>query len=318
MESGKPTLTSLDTSWFERNGFPSWLIVAGWFFGSLILFQVGGSILSLVFIVIRLGHMPDLSSMNSVLKQNLDLVFLGNSIGQLIFLGFGSWLVSKLAAPGGKVAEFTGIRVTSKIWLLLALAFLIFLTIQPLVQFLGWLNSLIPLPDFYIKFEKAQDNLLKDFLSGNMSVWYILVNVALVPAIFEEFMYRGFFLNTIKKSGGPALAIILSGILFGIYHIRFTQLIPLSFLGILLGYLAWQSESIFPAMIGHFVNNGLSVILAAFAPNFVFSGTTSDSMPPLIWVGLSVIVSGYLIYLFMMESKNNAKGVSYVREERTG
>lgn len=125
-------------------------------------------------------------------------------------------------------------------------------------------------------------------------------------------MYRGFFMNLIKRSGGPILAIIFSGLLFGIYHIRFTQIVPLSFLGILLGYLAWQSESIYPAMVGHFVNNALSVVLAVLAPNLAIADTSSNSMPPLIWVALSALVSGYLIYLFVMESKKDTKGVSYV------
>ena len=312
MEPSNQSIVPPKASWFDRNGFPAWVVVLSWFLGSLVLFQIGGSVLSLAFIVIRIGHMPDFSTMNDVLKKNLDLVFLGNSIGQFLFLGIGSWFMSKLAAPGGKVGSFTGFKAPKNIGFLLILALLIFIVIQPVVWFLGWVNSLIPFPSFYLNFEKAQDSILKDFLSGNMSVWYVLINVALVPAIFEEFMYRGFFLNIIKKSGGPALAIILSGFMFGAYHIRFTQIIPLSFLGMLLGYLAWRAESIYPAMIGHFVNNGLSVILAAFAPSFVFSKNTTDNMPPLLWIVLSVLVTGYLIYLFVTESQNNVKGVSDV------
>ena len=256
--------------------------------------------------------MPDMSSMNDVLKQHLELVFLGNSLGQLLFLGIGTWFIAKLAAPGGKVGTFAGFKMPDKLGRLLILAFLIFITIQPFVWFLGWLNSLIPLPDAYMKFEKLQDAMLEGFLSGNKAVWLTLLNVALVPAIFEEFMYRGFLLNLFKRAWGPIIAIVLSGILFGLYHVKLTQVIPLSFLGMLLGFLAWQSESIFPAMIGHFINNGLSIIIAAFAPDFVFADTSSDSMPPLIWVALSVLVSGYLIYLFVMESKKDTKGVSYV------
>lgn len=312
MEPNNLLFTPSNASWFERNGFPTWVVVIAWFLGSLILFQVGGSIISLLFIVIRLKHMPNLSAMNNVLKQNLDLVFLGNSAGQFIFLGAGTWFVCKLAAPGGKVGKFTGFKTSENTGYLLVLALLIFIVIQPFVWFLGWINALIPLPSFYMHFEKVQDSILKDFLSGNMSVWFILINVALVPAIFEEFMYRGFFLNILKKSGGPALAIILSGIMFGAYHIRFTQFIPLSFLGMLLGFLAWKSDSIFPAMTGHFVNNGLSVILAAFAPSFVFSNTSTNQMPPVLWVGLSALVSGYLIYLFVMESQHKPEGVSDV------
>lgn len=100
----------------------------------------------------------------------------------------------------------------------------------------------------------------------------------------------------------------MSGIIFGIYHIRFTQLIPLAILGIILAILAWKSGSILPAMVAHFVNNATSVIIAFKFPHYAFSSSSANSMPPLIYIILSIIVSGYLFYIFIKESNKNYKG----------
>ena len=135
----------------------------------------------------------------SNLKKYLGLIFIGNTTGQVLFLGLGTLLVTKIAAPKGKVFSYLGFHYDKQIGKLILLTILLILAIQPFIWLLSWLNALIPFPQSYLHFEDMQDKLLQDFLSGNKQVYWTLFNVALVPAFCEEVLYRGFVLQTIKR-----------------------------------------------------------------------------------------------------------------------
>ncbi len=299
------------TSWLDRNRFPTWLYVFGWIIVSFIVFQVVGSVISLVLVYAKTGSIKDLSNMSS-LTRNLGLVFIGNSTAQILFIGLATLGISRLAAPKARTFEFLGFQHDTDTGKFILLAVILFLTIQPFIWFLSWVNLQIPFPQSYLHFEHMQDQMLQNFLSGNKMVLITLFHVALVPAICEETMYRGFVLNALKKKWGVTLAIVVSGVMFALYHVRFTQFIPLAILGILLAILAWKSKSIYPAMVAHFVNNGASVIIAFEFPDYAFSKVSSTSMPPLLWVAASVIISTYLLYILYKETSSKSEGAQHV------
>jgi sodium transport system permease protein len=88
------------------------------------------------------------------------------------------------------------------------------------------------------------------------AVWVLLI-LALVPAVCEELAFRGFILSGFRHSGRRWRAIVASAVVFGLVHGVLQQSILACLLGILLGYLAVQSGSILPGMIFHFLYNGL-------------------------------------------------------------
>ena len=85
------------------------------------------------------------------------------------------------------------------------------------------------------------------------------IATVIVPAFVEEFAFRGIVLGSLKKYG-EAFAIIVSSVMFGFMHANFEQ-IPFAFLvGLILGFIAVKSESIWPAILIHAYNNSISVI----------------------------------------------------------
>ena len=302
---------NISMSWLERNEFPTWLYVILWIFISLILFQVVGSIISLVLLYMKTGSIPDMTNM-SKLTKNLGIVFIGNSTAQIMFIGLATIGVSRLAAPKGKTFEFLGFQHDDNTGKMILLAIILFLTIQPVIWFLAWVNIQIPFPESYLHFEHMQDQMIQNFLAGNKMIFVTLFHVALVPAICEETMYRGFVLNALKRNWGITAAVIVSGLFFAAYHLRFTQFIPLATLGMLLALLAWKSKSIYPAMVAHFVNNGASVIIAYKFPNSAFSKVNANTMPPVLWVIASAIISSYLLYILFTGTLTKSKGAQHV------
>lgn len=109
------------------------------------------------------------------------------------------------------------------------------------------------------------------------------VAIAVVPPIIEEFAFRGAILGSIREKHGDALAIIISAVLFGFMHGNFTQT-PVTFLtGLVLGYLTVKTNSIIPAIILHFVNNGWAVIY-----DILSKLTSEDTM---LWVESGVALA---------------------------
>ena len=87
-----------------------------------------------------------------------------------------------------------------------------------------------------------------------------LATFAVLPALLEEMVFRGFVLQGLRGLGDPA-AIVLSALLFGLMHINLLQL-PFAFLlGLLMGYLVVKTGNIWVAVVIHFLNNALCVTM---------------------------------------------------------
>lgn len=90
--------------------------------------------------------------------------------------------------------------------------------------------------------------------------WLFLVNVlvsAVLPGICEETAHRGLLLKGLSGHG-QRFALIMSSLLFGLMHMNIDQFFYATLIAILVGYLALICDSIYPAMIIHFMNNFLS------------------------------------------------------------
>ncbi len=88
-----------------------------------------------------------------------------------------------------------------------------------------------------------------------------LVLVAVLPAICEEVTHRGLLLGGFSRLGLKA-SVILSSLLFGLLHLNINQFFYATVLGFLMAVAVIMTKSIFPAMIIHFCNNGLSLYFA--------------------------------------------------------
>ncbi|HZL18060.1 MAG TPA: ABC transporter permease subunit/CPBP intramembrane protease [Polyangia bacterium] len=89
-----------------------------------------------------------------------------------------------------------------------------------------------------------------------------LLLMAVTPAICEEALFRGPILRGLRTRFSPAMTAILTGLLFGIYHVDAWRLLPTALLGIALSGIALAADSIIPSMVAHFTNNACVILLA--------------------------------------------------------
>ena len=95
-------------------------------------------------------------------------------------------------------------------------------------------------------------------------IWMNLIIIALLPAVVEEFIFRGLILNGYKRRN-PLMAILLSSFLFGIMHMNLNQFSYAFVIGLIFGLLAYATGSLLPSILGHFIINGTSVVISHMA-----------------------------------------------------
>ena len=128
--------------------------------------------------------------------------------------------------------------------------------------------------------------------------WTIGLCLAIAPAVCEEFFFRGMFQRSLLKKQSPWKAIAISALVFGGFHtinnsvVAIDRLIPTTLVGIVLGYLAYKSNSILPGVILHAVHNACVSYLAYFQQQLVEQPWfPQDEKLPLTWVGAAGLVA---------------------------
>ena len=103
-------------------------------------------------------------------------------------------------------------------------------------------------------------------LNSTLDYILCLISLAVIPAVCEELLFRGVFINCLKHKG-QIFAIVASSIMFSIFHFSLLQLIyPICF-GLILGIIYLRTRNIIFPIIIHFINNALSLTIQYFSTN---------------------------------------------------
>ena len=147
------------------------------------------------------------------------------------------------------------------------------------------------------KLSRARELLLQ---LQQIPVAWTLLCVALIPAVAEELFFRGFLLTVLCTRQSARMAVVTSSIIFGAFHVvvmegmLLERLLPTTFLGLVLGWLAIRSGSIWPGVLLHAVHNGTVILAAHFQKEIAARGWAFDeqSHVPGWWIVAALIVAG--------------------------
>ena len=101
---------------------------------------------------------------------------------------------------------------------------------------------------------------LESLFEGSFSIWAMLLVIGVLPAICEELAFRGFILSGFRHLGHKWRAIIFSSVFFGLTHAIFQQSVITTLIGMLIGYLAVQTGSLWPGIVFHITHNSLAML----------------------------------------------------------
>jgi len=113
---------------------------------------------------------------------------------------------------------------------------------------------------------------LEKMIISEPRLWLVLLAFAAVPAICEEFTFRGYLLSALGRNSRTRRAIILSSLAFGFAHLVPQQVFMTGLLGLVLGLLAVNSRSLLPGIVFHAVFNVMSVLYARHDPEAIEGG----------------------------------------------
>ncbi len=186
------------------------------------------------------------------------------------------------------------------------LAVALVLAMNPIV------NELRPLVEWLFPISSMVKDALSKVMLQVPNLWVMIGLFALLPAICEEFAFRGFILSGLEQQHRTRSAILLSALMFGFLHVLlslFQQLFNATLLGIVLGLLAVRSKSIVPCLIFHFLNNAIAVSQSSFAKAawaqraipWIYRNP-DDGLYHVAWTVSSALLSTFLlIYLWRLK-----------------
>jgi len=279
----------------EKAAFPP--LISG-FLGlilAFILFQGISLVFTLIFLFASGISLVDLTgNLTQVLADHSPSILMANTIGQFFGLLLPAILLTRLHSSEWK--SFLRLRMVDG--KTLALSVIALMALIPVVQWFGVLSDGLPWPDSIRNFEQAQMDLIEQILTQDFSLAFTILMLAVTPAICEEVLFRGYFQRQAERSTGIVWGIVLSGVVFGLYHMRLTQAIPLSMLGVFMAYITWRTNSIVPAMLVHLANNSFAAVLGKIASR---EGAPVDlesfEMPITIVIPAALVLIGVLIAL---------------------
>ena len=215
----------------------------------------------------------DVAAMQSLATSGMDAldrsdVLAMNNLNQLLAFFGASWAFAAMVGRGHLGRFFTG----APSWGMVGLAAALAVGMSPVLDLTYRLNEWALVPGSALHTwagaleaqAMAMTRSILDLDQGPGLV-AVLVSVAVLPALCEEWLFRGTLQPILARgTGNLHVAIWVSAALFSAIHMQFFGFVPRLLLGALFGYLVAYSGSIWPAVVGHFVNNAGVVLVAAW------------------------------------------------------
>lgn len=131
----------------------------------------------------------------------------------------------------------------------------------------------------------------------DVSLWTIVFLLAVIPGISEEFLFRGFLLSGLGRESGKWTAIIGAGLMFGAFHFVVDKIPVTALMGVLLGYLCWQSRSLWPGILAHVMHNSALMVLPSVPRAADWLGLSNIESEPDRLLPIRVVVLAVLLLL---------------------
>lgn len=114
-----------------------------------------------------------------------------------------------------------------------------------------------------------------------------LLLMALLPAVCEELLFRGYLFTAFRQKMSLWKAIVLVSVFFGISHMSLAKLIPTAILGMGFAYAVYKADSIFVSSMMHFLNNAFATFVLYYGNKIAFLNEERFVVP--IMAGLLIV-----------------------------
>lgn len=176
----------------------------------------------------------------------------------------------------------------------------------PAMQYLvGLLNAkvdeFLPAPPwFWELFERIFEN--------RFGFWGAAFKVVILAPVIEETLFRGIIMHGLMRNYKSWYAILLSGLMFSIFHLNPWQMTYTFFLGLLLGWVMVKTRSLPFAILVHALNNLIVLLSITFQYKIDELALFNMPAPKNLYVSCLAICTGILLFVaFSMKKSKTAK-----------
>jgi membrane protease YdiL (CAAX protease family) len=150
----------------------------------------------------------------------------------------------------------------------------------------------IPMPDALV--ETLEKVLIIQSISD---LFIVIIGIVIVTGFVEEMLFRGFLQGAMEQVTDVTRAVLVTSLVFTLIHLNPWWAVEILVLGVLLGVMTWRTNSIFPAVMVHCVNNGLAILMVNTDPSLLKWYYYKDHVSP-VWIVLSIVLIIWAFRLF--------------------
>lgn len=249
--------------------------------------------------------------------SDVTAVRLATMVGQILFLLVPTVILAKLRFPNlNNVFRFGPIDVRQIVLVLVAV-----FALQQMLQ--GYMITQESIPvEFPPVIQKLLDQ-VKEMMEQMYRLLtsadsfaefvFVVVVIAVTPAVCEEMLFRGLVQRTLEDSKDVNMsssdrrqkgisAAVVTGIVFALYHLNPFTLVPLAALGVFFGLVMYRTQNIMTAVIAHFFNNFLAclAVYLQFDDSFVAFSPVETPSPEMLMLNFAVFTLVFVIAAYYL------------------
>lgn len=255
------------------------------------------------------SNLKELSGLSSqeimkklLVPENANMLRLVQFVSTLFLFFLPAWAYAKFCHK----KPFTHLGFNNKVSIGQAgIVIAIMIAALPMVGALQSLTESIPFSkEMFAKFRAAEDEYEAQIaVIGKMDsipeLLLSLIMLAILPAVFEEVMFRGAIQNLFSRWWkAPVLAIIVTSVLFSAVHFSYLGFLSRAALGFVLGWMYYRTGNLWLSIIAHGANNAVALIALYIAKQNNPGAAVSDADPDIpAWTGLIAVAAVYGLFL---------------------
>ena len=204
----------------------------------------------------------------------------------------------------------------------------IMLASLPFVSMLGQLTEMLPFSEATLKkFRLAEEEYAKQVaILGRMNNFadYIvsLFMLAILPAVFEETLFRGGMQNLLSRwTKMPILAIVVTSIVFSAIHFSYIGFLSRFALSFILGWMYYRTGNLWLNIIGHVTNNAVALtvlyIMKLNDPNIDLNKADPEFPFWLGFVSIAVVLAFFALFERVSKHEVNEPGREQLMPDQT-
>lgn len=199
-------------------------------------------------------------------------------VSYLVLSILGAAIMSLVVHTGGTVPDWIQYVLSEGIILVIAIVYMVITGIDPIKDLpykrIGIADALLSLVAGYCMVPMVlfisnvtmffSTNYLESSTTSLITYPFLMqiILMAVIPPLVEEFVFRGIFFSTYRKAGMLGAA-ILSGIIFGCFHLNINQAAYAFVIGVVFAFMVEATGSIWSSVIAHFAINTYSIGIIA-------------------------------------------------------